>query len=191
MLTDTRGDKQMEQIRSFPRSTRGREISRLVAAGVVSVGLCISLFSSADATADSLHASKAVVVSTAKNAKVGTYLVSGRTLYTLKANATPCTAKCLKYWPQLLLPNGVTKATAGSGVSASKLGTLRVSGGALQVTYGGKALYFYSGDKAAGQVNGDVTDTWGKWSAVVTVKATKATTGTTGSGNSGTGGVAF
>ena len=61
-----------------------------------------------------------VVVSTTKNAKFGTILVSGKTLYTLKASKTPCTATCLKIWPALVLPKGVTKATAGSGVSAGE-----------------------------------------------------------------------
>ena len=51
-----------------------------------------------------------------------------------------------------MLPKGVTKATAGTGVSASKLGTVTRSGGVLQVTYGGKPLYWFVGDTAAGQV---------------------------------------
>ena len=41
---------------------------------------------------------------------------------------------------------------------------MKRSGGTLQVTYSGKPLYWFSGDNAAGQVNGNVTDTWGKWS---------------------------
>jgi hypothetical protein len=32
------------------------------------------------------------------------------------------------------------------------------------------ALYWFVGDKAPGQVNVNVTDTWGKWSDVATVK---------------------
>ena len=48
----------------------------------------------------------------------------------------------------------MNKATAGTGVSAAKLGTIKVAGGALQVTYSGKALYWFFGDKAAGQVKG-------------------------------------
>jgi predicted lipoprotein with Yx(FWY)xxD motif len=56
------------------------------------------------------------------------------------------------------------------------------AGGALQVTYSGKALYWFIGDKAPGQVNGNVTDTWGTWSDVATVKPAS---------NPGTGGVAF
>ena len=108
--------------------------------------------------------------------------MDGTTLYTLKPSQTACTAACHKVWPEVLLPKGVTKATAGPGVSAAKLGTVEVAGGALQVTYSGKALYWFAYDKAPGQVNGNVTDTWGTWYYVATVKPAKS---------SGTGGVAF
>jgi predicted lipoprotein with Yx(FWY)xxD motif len=50
-----------------------------------------------------------------------------------------------------VLPKGVKKATAGSGVSASKLGTKTISGGVRQVTYGGKPLYWFSGDTGPGR----------------------------------------
>jgi predicted lipoprotein with Yx(FWY)xxD motif len=137
-------------------------------------------------------AATGVTVSTATNAKVGTVLVSGKTVYTLKASKTPCTAACLTVWPELVLPKGVTKATAGTGVNASKLGTVKRSGGVLQVTYAGKPLYYFSGDSAAGQVNGNVTDTWGKWAAVVTVKPAPGSGGASSGGSSaGTGGASF
>ena len=136
-----------------------------------------------------------MTVSTTKNAKMGTILVSGnKTLYTLKPSSTACTAACLKIWPALVLPAGVTKAKAGSGVSASKLGTVKHNG-AVQVTYGGKPLYFFVGDTAAGQVNGVVTDTWGKWTAVVTKKSASSSSGSsnsgTGNSSAGGGGAAF
>jgi len=110
---------------------------------------------------------KTVVVSTATTASLGTILVSGTPLYTLKAGKTPCGARCTKVWPQLVLPKGVKRARAGAGVSATQLGSVKRTGGARQVTYGGKALYLFVGDKTAGQVHGDVTDTWGTWSVVV------------------------
>lgn len=131
-------------------------------------------------------AASAVVVSTTKNAKLGTILVSGKTVYTLKASKTPCSTACLKVWPALKLPQGVKKATAGKGVSAAKLGTVKLKSGALQVTYGGKPLYFFVGDSSSGQVHGNLTDTWGKWSAVVTAKPSSSSSGT--SSNSGSGG---
>jgi predicted lipoprotein with Yx(FWY)xxD motif len=110
----------------------------------------------------------------------------------LKAISTPCTAQCLKIWPEALLPKGATKAKAGAGVNAAKLGTVKRAHGALQVTYAGKPLYWFSGDTAAGQVNGNVTDTWGKWSVAVTAKSTQSSSGS-GSGGStaGSGGASF
>ena len=130
-----------------------------------------------------------MVVSTAKSAKFGTILVSGKTVYTLKPSKTACTATCLKVWPALVLPKGVTKVTAGSGVSASKLGTVTRSGGVRQVTYQGKPLYWFSGDTGAGQVNGNVTDEWGKWTAVVTKKGSSS--GSSTATTAGSGGTAF
>jgi predicted lipoprotein with Yx(FWY)xxD motif len=141
--------------------------------------------------ADTAGAATNVTVSTAKTAKFGTVLVSGKTLYTLKANSTPCTADCIAIWPELVLPKGVKKAKAGKGVNASKLGTIKRTGGVLQVTYGGKPLYFFSGDTGSGQVNGNVTDTWGKWSDVVTTKAGGSSSSGGGGSTAGSGGASF
>jgi predicted lipoprotein with Yx(FWY)xxD motif len=136
---------------------------------------------------------KSGVVSTVKTTKFGKILVSGKTLYTLKPSKTACTAACLKIWPEFVLPSGMTKPAAGPGVSASKLGTVTRAGGVLQVTYGGKPLYRFIGDTAAGQVNGNVTDTWGKWSVVVTEKPAKSnsSSGSGSSSSSGSGGAGF
>ena len=145
------------------------------------------------------HAAKNLVISTMKSSKFGTILVSGKTVYTLKPSATACTATCLKYWPEVVLPRGVARATAGPGVPASKLGVITRAGGVRQVTYAGKPLYWFSMDTAPGQVKGVVTDTWGAWSVVVTkapasgtgatttTSPSKSTTTTSGSG----GGVGF
>jgi predicted lipoprotein with Yx(FWY)xxD motif len=175
----------------YPRSTTPRTAPRRVAGSVVALlGLTAAVAVPGIAGASSAHATKGVVVSTVKNSKFGTLLVSGKTLYTLKASKTACATSCLKIWPELVLPKGVTKATAGSGVSASKLGTITRAGGVRQVTSGGKALYFFSEDKTSGADNGNVNDTWGTWSDVVTVKlASGSPTTTTTIG--GTGGVSF
>lgn len=147
--------------------------------------------------AASSHTSKNLVVSDQTISKFGTILVSGRTLYTLVPSATPCTVTCLKYWPALLLPKGDTRASAGRGVVASKLGTVKRAGGRLQVTYGGKPLYWFFKDTAPGQVHGNLTDTWGTWSVVVIKKtAPSSTTTTDGGGTTSTtspngGGIGF
>jgi predicted lipoprotein with Yx(FWY)xxD motif len=158
---------------------------RVLAVGLALGGLVTTLGASGASGAQTSHASKAVVISTLKTAKFGTILVSGRTVYTLKPDATACAATCIKFWEEVLLPKGVTKATAGAGVSAAKLGTVKRAGG-LQVTYAGKALYWFVLDKAPGQVKGNVTDTWGKWSVVVTATSATATTTTTAGGSSST-----
>jgi predicted lipoprotein with Yx(FWY)xxD motif len=172
-------------------------VGRIAVAAFAVGGLSTALFGASTAGATTSAAAKSVVVSTAASAKFGKLLVSGKTLYTLKASKTPCTAVCLKIWPALMLPKGESKAKAGTGVSASKLGTVTRSGGVRQVTYAGKALYWFSGDTGAGQVNGNITDSWGKWSAVVTKKgstpisSTGGTTPGTGGTTAGAGGTAF
>jgi predicted lipoprotein with Yx(FWY)xxD motif len=124
-------------------------------------------------------AATARVVSSAPNAKLGSILVAGTTVYTLKASKTACTTACMKEWPPVLLPHGVKTATAGSGVDASKLGTAKVAKRGVQITYAGKRLYWSAKDKKAGQVHGNVSTKWGKWSTVsATAAASDATTTT-------------
>jgi len=129
-----------------------------------------------------------LVVSTLKTSRYGTILVSGKTVYTLKPSSVACTAACTKIWPRVLLPVGVAKATAGKGVNAASLGTVKIAGGRLQVTYAHKALYWFTGDKSAGQVTGVLSDKWGKWTVYVTVKpSSPPPTTTTTSGGGGIG----
>ncbi len=159
--------------------TRHRDAARRVLPRAATVALALGGLTSSIVVADTVGAvaprAKTPVVSTTTNATYGTILVSGKTLYTLKAGKTSCSTKCLKVWPELLLPKGVKKAKAGSGVDASKLGTVKRRGGALQVTYSGKALYWFSEDAGPGQVNGNVKDKWGTWSVVVTAKPASGT----------------
>ncbi len=187
----------MELITRSPETTHRLPIGRMAALAVAIGGLSTSalLVGSAGATTAMASASKTVVVSTAHNSTIGTYLVSGKTVYTLKKNNTPCTSACVAIWPEVVLPKGVTKATAGTGVTASKLGTVKRSGGVLQVTYGGKALYYFVGDSGPGKVTGNnLTDTWGTWFAVVTAKSASSSSSSgsgSGSTSSGTGGAGF
>ena len=53
------------------------------------------------------------------------------------------------------------KASAGSGLTASKLGTITRSGGKHQVTYNGHPLYLYVGDKKPGDVTGQGVTAFG------------------------------
>ncbi len=176
----------MQKNRQNRGSARRAALARWAGAIVAVGGVSLSVL------ATEAGAATAVTVSTTKNAKMGTILVSGKTLYTLKPSSTACTSACLKVWPALTVPAGA-KPKAGAGVTASKLGTVKRNG-VTQVTYGGKPLYFFTGDSAAGQVNGVVTDTWGKWTAVVTKKAASSSSSSnsgSGSSSAGGGGAAF
>jgi predicted lipoprotein with Yx(FWY)xxD motif len=160
---------------------RIRTSLRSSAIALVVGGLAMSLAFVSAAGAASTNKPKSLVISTTTNPKLGTLLISRTTLYSFKPSKVACGAKCLKVWPEVLLPKGVTKATAGTGVNAGLLGTVRRSHGRLQVTYFGQPLYWFFLDKHPGQVKGNVTDKWGKWNAVViaapaTVPATSPTT---------------
>ncbi len=183
----------MAPTKQTQRITTGFSGRRVAVAALAMGGIAAPLVAVNSVGAATLSSSKSVVVSTMKTSSGAKVLVSGNTLYTLKASSTACSAACLKVWPALVLPKGTSKATAGSGVTASKLGTKKLSGGLLQVTYSGKALYFFSGDTASGQTNGNVTDKWGKWSDVSTKKAasTSSSGGSSSGGSSSGGGVGF
>jgi predicted lipoprotein with Yx(FWY)xxD motif len=101
----------------------------------------------------------------------GTLLVAGSSQMTVyefdqdvaNSGTSACTATddCIATWPALTVPSGTTP-TGGPGLSG-KLGTItRADSGAVQVTYNGVPLYFFSGDNAVGDSNGIYTH----WSAV-------------------------
>jgi predicted lipoprotein with Yx(FWY)xxD motif len=92
---------------------------------------------------------------------------SGMTLYLFKADKSgrsACYGKCATFWPPLL---ATAKPTAGTGVKAKMLGTVKRKDGKKQVTYAGHPLYRFKLDKKAGQVNGEGQDFFGgKWYGV-------------------------
>ena len=114
--------------RSRASSFRAAAARVAVAATIATLGVVALAPTGAGAAPSSTTAS---VISTAKNSKLGTILVAGNTVYTLKPSKVECTDKCLKVWPPVLLPTGTNTATAGNGVDASKLGTVAAADGAL------------------------------------------------------------
>jgi predicted lipoprotein with Yx(FWY)xxD motif len=81
----------------------------------------------------------------------------GVTLYTFDNDTTPgtsaCTGDCATNWPPFTVDEG-EQATAGEGVTG-EIGTITRDDGSTQVTYNDKPLYYFSGDSAAGDSNGD------------------------------------
>ena len=99
---------------------------------------------------------------------LGTVLVAGSngmTVYTFTKDVkdsgkSACSGGCLTTWPALTVAAGATP-TAGTGVTGT-LATITRDDGTLQVTYNGLPLYFFAGDKTAGDAHGVYTN----WEAV-------------------------
>ena len=75
----------------------------------------------------------------------------GMTLYTYAkdtANTSNCTGVCLQNWPPFL-EKGMTASLP------TNLGTFKRTDGSTQYTWKGMPLYYYIGDKKAGDVTGD------------------------------------
>ncbi|HEX4160866.1 MAG TPA: hypothetical protein VHZ05_00110 [Acidimicrobiales bacterium] len=130
---------------------------------------------------------KQVTVSVMTVGKTKVLTANGKPLYFLKPSAVACGSACLKIWPALTVPAGVSGATAGKGVSSAKLGTTAGPKGLMQVTYGGQPVYWFAFDNVRGKVKGNITDTWGKWTDVVVAKSSSGSSGSAGSGSSSSG----
>lgn len=96
-------------------------------------------------------------VTIAQDPTLGAYLAgeNGRTLYVLttdKPGFSTCTGGCATNWPPFTVNAGdaVVGATGITGAFA----TITRDDGTSQVTFGGAPLYYFAGDSAAGDVNG-------------------------------------
>ncbi len=86
---------------------------------------------------------------------------SGLTLYLFipdVSGASNCVDECATAWP----PLGVDElGTPGDGVDATLLGEITRPDGSAQTTYNDKPLYFFAGDGAPGDFNGQgINDVW-------------------------------
>ncbi len=78
----------------------------------------------------------------------------GKTLYLFENDTegeSTCSRQCAVTWPALTVDG---EPTAGEGVDEAMLGTTEGDGGETQVTYNDQPLYYFSGDEAAGDTNG-------------------------------------
>jgi len=120
-------------------------------------------------TAPASGGASSVATVSATSTSLGMILVdgSGRTLYLFEKdqpNQSACAGACAAAWP-VDQTSGTPKA--GSGVTASMLGTITRSDNTTQVTYNKHPLYYFQGDSGAGQHNGQGVDAFGaRWFAV-------------------------
>ena len=88
---------------------------------------------------------------------MGTFLTdqTGKALYLYMADTatmSKCTGTCATLWPPV---TGMGTVSASGSAMPSKLGAITRPDGTRQVTYAGHPLYYYEGDTAAGQTNGE------------------------------------
>jgi predicted lipoprotein with Yx(FWY)xxD motif len=103
---------------------------------------------------------------TAHSSSYGKVLFDGRgyVLYafTRDHRRSACYGACAKAWPPYYAPKG--SLTVGAGVKRSLLGTVRRRNGRRQVTFAGRPLYYYVGDRRPGQILcQNVVEFGGRW----------------------------
>ncbi len=142
--------------------TRLRTLS--TAGVVLAVGAIAAACGSGSAATTSTTAvrgrtvSGSVLLATTHLGSLGTVLVdqNGFTLYRFADDGPDhptCVGPCASLWPPLVVPSG-ERVKAGTGVTASLVGTTVRPDGTRQVVYAGVPLYLYKADTKAGQANG-------------------------------------
>jgi predicted lipoprotein with Yx(FWY)xxD motif len=201
--------------RDIPSERKAQQMNNLLASRKVSVALklglplaaagvlaaaCSSGSSHGSASPASSEMSAAGANSSAATVDVRTsngasFLTdsSGRALYLWTPDTktqSMCSGACATAWPPL---TAKAAPTAGTGATASDLGTISRSDGTKQITYDGHPLYYFAGDKAAGQTNGEGSNGFGApWylvapsgQQIISLSAASAPSATTPSSSSG------
>jgi predicted lipoprotein with Yx(FWY)xxD motif len=127
------------------------------------------------------------------NSSLGSILVnsSGRTVYLFKADVgamSACSGACASAWPPLL---ATSNPTVGTGLAASKLGTISRLGGNRQVTYNGHPLYLFIKDQKPGQTNGQGVTAFGAAWFALTPSGGQASAPPSSSGGGGSGSLGY
>jgi len=172
--------------------TRSKPITFLASAAVIpiaalAIAACGGGRNAATAATPKTSSGASATVGVA-NSGLGSILVdsTGHTLYLFKADVgakSACTGACATAWPPLLAKG---KPTAGTGLTASELGTIKRSGGNRQVTYNGHPLYLFIKDQKAGQTTGQGVTAFGAPWFALTPSGTQAS-GTASSSGGGYG----
>lgn len=111
----------------------------------------------------------ATFVSVASVDGLGQILVdsAGHTLYDFhkdKGTTSSCFGACAEAWPPLLTEG---EPHASNGAQEGLIGTTTRKDGSEQVTYDGRPLYTFTGDKEPGEANGNDIEAFGaEWYAL-------------------------
>jgi predicted lipoprotein with Yx(FWY)xxD motif len=175
--------------RSGRRNLRTLRNATLVASGALLLSTGVATLSGASSSPTT------IIVAQNKTWGPTLTLKDGDTLYRLTKDPkdkSVCSGKCATIWLPVLLATGQKTPT---GVGVSHLGSFTRAGGTKQVTYEGIPLYTFTGDKKAGQVTGNIKDTWGQWWSINPASPTTAPKKKGGGGSTTTttagGGIAY
>ena len=130
---------------------------RIVVAAALALALAAAGVATAAAVTHQSSASGAKGTVVLRQTTLGKVLAtrSGKTLYLFMADRrrgkSACYGQCATYWPPLLVTR---KPTAGAGLKARLLGTIKRKNGTRQITYAGHPLYRFGGDSSSGDVKG-------------------------------------
>ena len=108
-------------------------------------------------------AATGATIAVATNGKLGQILVDGKgiTLYLFVKDTdtqSTCYTSCATVWPPVLTAGA---PQAGTGVTASLVGTTTRTDGKIEVTYAGHPLYYFIQDKQPGDTTGQGVDGFG------------------------------
>jgi len=136
---------------------RRAAVRLLVLSMVALVAVAGGFSSSADARAgqQAVDGAQASATLTVRSTRFGRILFDGRAraLYAFtrdrRGGRSECYGACAKAWPVYFAK---ARLLAGKGVKQSLIGTTRRRDGRQQVTYNGRPLYYYVGEKSPGQI---------------------------------------
>ncbi len=102
----------------------------------------------------------------AGSSSFGKVLFDGRRFavyaFTRDHGLSACYGACAKAWPPYFAPKGTLRT--GVGLKRALLGAVKRTDGRRQVTYAGKPLYYYVGDRKPRQILcQDVFEYGGRW----------------------------
>lgn len=133
-----------------------KRIKQVLVMGVItiSVGLygCSSSNDTAQADQNDTDGSSTTGIGRTEDSAIGAVFAFGnanRTLYTFANdddNVSNCTGGCLEVWPPVI---------AASATTEGQFGTIELSDGRFQFTFKSRPVYYFQGDAAAGEINGE------------------------------------
>jgi predicted lipoprotein with Yx(FWY)xxD motif len=113
------------------------------------------LFLAAGGSAGAAHKAQTGATLTVRSTRFGSILFDGRgrALYAFtrdpRGGRSQCYGACARKWPVYFAAG---RPLAGKGVTRSLISTARRRDGRRQITYNGRPLYYYSGDKSPGEI---------------------------------------